>query len=196
MVGKTKFVIIFAALSFTGLSLVSGSAQAARKGWGWTRGSTSRSWGFGLEGSVRLMTHYNREETILTAPQTALAEGHLNFWYRRSVAFYVAYGQSIAQARSSLVGGGIKLPLLTFSNRAAGGVSGLSLLAVADLVYFSIEPPTAPKIYDATLMLFRYGGALHLGLGNSGFYANATMMLTRHSGNFTIAPQLGVGINF
>jgi|GEM_PF-6139240 len=169
-------------------------AEAAQ-GWFWKRRGARKVWGVSVEAGLRYETHYNRETMITTVPGTILGEIQMTFWNRNNYGIYVTAGKSVAQADTTIIGGGLKLPFLTLSG-SSGGVSGISMMLVADLVQYTTADPVLPQIYDPSQLTVRYGGAIHWRFGKTGLFLDTTMMVHSVSDNFFIAPLVGLGFHF
>jgi hypothetical protein len=184
---RAKFVIV-CALFFAFLSF-SDDAFAARKFW--TKGRVRRSF-YSIEKGVSWMTHYNRGRTLMTPPDTIVGEVQVQYWAKGTYGFYGVAGISLAHASTQFFGVGLKLPFISFSDRSGG----ISMMGVADMLYYTTEPPQLPYVYVNSAFVYRYGGSIYWGLFGSNLYLETSMLVFRLSDNFFLAPLLGFGFNF
>lgn len=176
-------------------ALVPESAEAAGS-WYLNRSYSGKKWSYSFMAGTRYLAHYNRAVVLTTPPDATMAEAQFMVFYKKSVGFYLTGAKSVISTRSYSLGAGFRFPFLTLAAGRRSAISGISMQFVVDGVYHSTEPNVGGRIYTDKGLLIRYGGGIFLGLGKSGLFLDLTMMATRFSDNFFIAPLIGIGYHF
>jgi hypothetical protein len=191
MMGKRFLVCLIAGLA--GLFMAEAFCLAGRKD---RDAPVERKFTTELMVGIRKMGHYANANLVTTIPPTLMVEGQLAFWDRDIAAFYLLYSKSLLLASTTTLGGGIKFGFLNFRGKGKSWINGISIIAIGDAVHYATEPPVSPKIYDYSGNYLRLGLGANVKIGGMGTYLDATLLGTRISTAFVIAPFVGVGFRF